>query len=484
MNIIKSQNASYLYKFIQRYASSQALVTDLKGIVGNDNVSNSRTVRVQHSHDESYHAGHEPDVVVFAQSTDHVSQIVKYCASKHIPIIPFGTGTGLEGGVNAVNGGVCLNLSRMDKIISVNPEDFDCTVQAGVTRNALNTFIRDTGLQFPIDPGANASLGGMCATSASGTMAVKYGTMRENVMNLEVVLADGSIIKTSGLKGRSRKTSAGYNLTNLFVGQEGTLGIITEATLKLHATPEAVLAAVAPFKDFQSAVDATVAIMQSGLPVARIEFLDEKMVDACNRFSKLSLDVLPTLFLEFHGSNNNIEMQGQLAEETCKSFECLKFDYATEPNKRADLWKARHNLFYAALALKQGSKGYITDVCVPISALPRMIYLTNKELKRLELLGMIAGHVGDGNFHVVLVVDPKNVEEMERVHEFSMILAKESLDLHGTVTGEHGIGLGKKQLLIDEFGLQGINTMKVIKQALDPLNILNPGKVIDMKKSF
>ncbi|CAF4181365.1 unnamed protein product, partial [Adineta steineri] len=359
MNLIKVRTTSIsniLHKLTYRYASSQTLVTDLKAIAGNENVSNSASVREQHGHDESYHAGHEPDVVVFAQSTDHVSKIVKYCASKHIPIIPWGTGTGLEGGVTAPKGGVCLNLSRMDKIISVNPDDFDCTVQAGVTRNALNTFIRDTGLQFPIDPGANASLGGMCATSASGTMAVKYGTMRENVMNLEVVLADGSIIKTSGLKGRSRKTSAGYNLTNLFVGQEGTLGIITEATLKLHATPEAVLAAVAPFKDFQSAVDATVAIMQSGLPVARIEFLDEKMVDACNRFSKLSLDVLPTLFLEFHGSNNNIETQGQLAEETCKSFECVKFNYETETDKRADLWKARHNAIYAAQALRPGSK--------------------------------------------------------------------------------------------------------------------------------
>ncbi|CAF0898986.1 unnamed protein product [Adineta steineri] len=481
MNLIKVRTTSIsniLHKLTYRYASSQTLVTDLKAIAGNENVSNSASVREQHGHDESYHAGHEPDVVVFAQSTDHVSKIVKYCASKHIPIIPWGTGTGLEGGVTAPKGGVCLNLSRMDKIISVNPDDFDCTVQAGVTRNALNTFIRDTGLQFPIDPGANASLGGMCATSASGTMAVKYGTMRENVMNLEVVLADGSIIKTSGLKGRSRKTSAGYNLTNLFVGQEGTLGIITEATLKLHATPEAVLAAVAPFKDFQSAVDATVAIMQSGLPVARIEFLDEKMVDACNRFSKLSLDVLPTLFLEFHGSNNNIETQGQLAEETCKSFECVKFNYETETDKRADLWKARHNAIYAAQALRPGSKAYSTDVCVPISALPGMITFAKDALKRLNLLGPIVGHVGDGNFHVFLIIDPKNAEEVERVHEYSIALAKESLRVNGTITGEHGVGIGKKQLLIEEFGPAGINTMKAIKQALDPLNILNPDKVI------
>ncbi|CAF3185966.1 unnamed protein product [Rotaria socialis] len=481
MNIIRARTThipNIFRSLTQRYASSQTLVADLKQIVGNDNVSNTAAVREQHSHDESYHAGHAPDVVAFAQSTDHVSQVVKYCAAKRIPIIPFGTGTGLEGGVTALQGGVTLNLSRMDRVLQVNPEDFDCIVQAGVTRNALNSFIRDTGLQFPIDPGANASLGGMCATSASGTMAVRYGTMRENVMNLEVVLADGTIIKTAGLKGRSRKTSAGYNLTNLFVGQEGTLGIITEATLKLHATPEAVLSAVAPFKDFQGAVNATVAIMQSGLPVARIEFLDENMVDACNRFSKLGLDVAPTLFLEFHGSNSNIETQGQIAEETCKSYECLKFDFATDPEKRSELWKARHSAWYAAQALKPGSKGYSTDVCVPISALPGIVTFAKDELKRLNLLGPIVGHVGDGNFHVFVIVDPKNPKDMDLVHEYSVALAKEALRVNGTVTGEHGIGLGKKKLLVEEFGPSGINTMKAIKQALDPLNILNPGKVL------
>jgi len=467
-----------LRQLTSRYASSQALFNDLKGIVGDDNISIASAVREQHSHDESYHPGHEPDVVVFARSTDHVSQIVKYCATQKVPVIPFGTGTGLEGGVTAPTGGVCLNLSRMDQILSVNAEDFDCTVQAGVTRNGLNAYVRDTGLQFPVDPGADSSLGGMCATSASGTMAVRYGTMRENVMNLEVVLADGSVIKTSGLKGRSRKTSAGYNLTNLFVGQEGTLGIITEATLKLHAIPEAVLAAVAPFKNFQAAVDATVAIMQSGLPVARIEFLDENMVEACNRFSKLSLEPVPTLFLEFHGTNNNIDMQGQLAEETCKSFECLKFEFSTEPDKRAELWKARHNAWYAAQALKPGCKGYSTDVCVPISALPGIIDFAKKELSRLGLLGPIAGHVGDGNFHVFVIVDPKNPDDIRRVHEYSISLAKEALRVHGTVTGEHGVGLGKKKLLIEEYGTQGIDTMKAIKKALDPMNILNPGKVI------
>ncbi|CAF0842240.1 unnamed protein product [Rotaria sordida] len=478
MNIIKSTKVLFLYKFMQRYASSQALAADLKNIVGNDNVATSTAVREQHSHDESYHPGHKPDVVVFAQSTDHVSKIVKYCASKRVPVIPFGSGTGVEGGVTAPQGGVCLDLSRMDKVLSINAEDFDCTVQAGVTRNALNTYIRDTGLQFPIDPGANASLGGMCATSASGTMAVRYGTMRENVMNLEVVLADGSIIKTAGLKGRSRKTSSGYNLTNLFVGQEGTLGIITEATLKLHAIPEAVLAAVAPFKDLQGAVNATVAIMQSGLPVARIEFLDENMVDACNRFSKLNLDIAPTLFLEFHGSNSNIEAQGQIAEETCKSYECLQFAFATDVDKRAELWKARHNAWYAAQALKPGSKGYSTDVCVPISALSGIVTFAKDELKRLNLLGPIVGHVGDGNFHVFVIVDPTNPKEIELVHQYSMALAKEALRVSGTVTGEHGIGVGKKKLLIDEFGAAGINTMKAIKQALDPMNILNPGKVL------
>ncbi|CAF1974790.1 unnamed protein product [Rotaria magnacalcarata] len=478
MSIKQSQKVFSLCKLIRRCASTKALATDLKHIVGTDNATSSTAVREQHNHDESYHAGRSPDVVVYTRTTHEVSQVVKYCAAKRIPIIPFGTGTGLEGGVTAIKGGVCLDLSRMNKVLQVNPEDFDCTVQAGVTRNALNSYIRDTGLQFPIDPGADASLGGMCATSASGTMAVRYGTMRENVMNLEVVLADGTIIKTAGLKGRSRKTSAGYNLTNLFVGQEGTLGIITEATLKLHATPEAVLSAVAPFKDFQGAVNATVAIMQSGLPVARIEFLDEKMVDACNRFSKLDLDVAPTLFLEFHGSKSNIETQGQIAEETCKSYECLKFNFATDPEKRSELWKARHSAWYAAQALKPGSKGYSTDVCVPISALPDIVTFAKDELKRLSLLGPIVGHVGDGNFHVFVIVDPKNPKDMELVHEYSVALAREALRVNGTVTGEHGIGLGKKKLLVEEFGPSGINTMKAIKQALDPLNILNPGKVL------
>lgn len=483
MNLYRTPISSLrkiLPKIITRCTSTNnGLTNDLKKILGDENVATSAAAREQHSHDESYHPSFEPDVVAYAITTEHVSQVMKYCANHRVPVIPFGTGTGLEGGVTATKGGVCLNLSRMDKILAVNPEDFDCTVQAGVTRDVLNNYVRDTGLQFPIDPGAHASLGGMCATSASGTMAVRYGTMRENVLNLEVVLADGSVIKTAGLKGRSRKTSAGYNLTNLFVGQEGTLGIITEATLKLHAIPEAVLAAVSPFKDIQSAVNATVAVLQSGLPVARIEFLDEKMIEACNKYSKLNLDIAPTLFLEFHGTNSNIETQGQIAEETCRTFDCLTFNYATETDKRTQLWKARHSAWYAAQALKPGSKGYSTDVCVPISALPNMIEFAKRELVRLNLLGTIVGHVGDGNFHVFVIVDPKNHEEIHRVHEYSNALAKESLRSNGTVTGEHGVGIGKKTLLIDEFGVTGIQTMKAIKTALDPLNILNPGKVID-----
>ncbi|CAF1371143.1 unnamed protein product, partial [Didymodactylos carnosus] len=327
-------------------SASQALVTDLKNIAGNDNVSNTQAVREQHGRDESYHK---------------------------VPMHHWEVSLKL----------ILLNFVSL----------LCCQI-------------------------------GMCSTSASGTQAVRYGTMRENVINMEVVMADGNIIKTAGLKGRSRKTSAGYNLTNLFVGNEGTLGIITETTLRLHAVPEAILAAVSPFKDFRSAVDATVDVMQSGLPVARIEFLDETMIDACNKFSKLNLDVAATLFLEFHGTKDNIDAQGIAAEEICKSFGCLKFAFSSELEKRNELWKARHNAAYAAQAMKADSKMYSTDVCVPISQLPEMIVYAKKELERLKLLGPIVGHVGDGNFHVILVFDPKSNEVTERVHEFSKNLAK------------------------------------------------------------
>ncbi|KAL0968246.1 hypothetical protein UPYG_G00264270 [Umbra pygmaea] len=459
-------------------AGWERVIPALRSVCGDDGVSLSEAVREQHGRDESVHRCCPPDVVVWPRSVEEVSALAKICHHHRLPIIPFGTGTGLEGGVGAVKGGVCFSLRNMDRVLDLHQEDFDVTVEPGVTRKGLNSYLRDTGLWFPVDPGADASLCGMAATSASGTNAVRYGTMRENVLNLEVVLADGTIIHTAGRGRRTRKTSAGYNLTNLFVGSEGTLGLITKTTLRLYGVPEAVVSAVCTFPSVQAAVDSTVQILQAGVPIARIEFLDDVMMNACNSFNSLSYPVAPTLFLEFHGTENSLEEQVTVTEEITRDNGGSDFSWARDAETRGRLWKARHDAWYASLALRPGCKAYSTDVCVPLSLLPQIIVETKKDLVLNRITGPIAGHVGDGNFHCILVLDPDDQEEVTRVHEFTERLARRALALNGTCTGEHGVGLGKRALLREEMGPQVIEVMQGLKATLDPKNIMNPGKVL------
>lgn len=459
-------------------AAVGSVLSALRSICGEGGVSFSAAVREQHGRDESIHRCCPPDVVVFPRCVEEVSALAKVCHQHNLPIIPFGTGTGLEGGVSAVKGGVCFSLRNMDQVLDLHPEDFDVTVEPGVTRKALNSYLRDTGLWFPVDPGANASLCGMAATSASGTNAVRYGTMRENVLNLEVVLADGTVLHTAGRGRRPRKTAAGYNLTNLLVGSEGTLGIITKATLRLYGIPEAMVSAVCSFPSVQAAVDSTVQILQAGVPIARIEFLDDVMMDACNRFSSLSYAVSPTLFLEFHGSERSLEEQVLTAEDITQSNGGSDFQWARDAGSRERLWKARHDAWYAALALRPGCKAYATDVCVPLSRLPQIIVETKQDLMENRLTGPIAGHVGDGNFHCLMVVEPSDPEELHRVHLFTERLARRALALDGTCTGEHGVGLGKRALLCEEVGPEAVKVMQRLKDSLDPKNLMNPGKIL------
>ncbi|XP_073461684.1 probable D-lactate dehydrogenase, mitochondrial [Aquarana catesbeiana] len=453
-------------------------IEDLRSVVGESNVSTAMIIREQHGKDESMHSCQPPDVVVWPQNVEEVSRMAKLCYTHDIPIIPFGTGTGLEGGVSALKGGVCFNMTQMKRFLNLSTEDFHVTVEPGVTRKSLNTYLRDSGLWFPVDPGADASLCGMAATSASGTNAVRYGTMRDNVINLEVVLPDGQVLDTAGKDRRFRKTSAGYNLTNLFVGSEGTLGIITKATLRLYGVPEATVAAVCAFPNVQAAVDSTVQILQYGVPIARIEFLDDVMMDACNKFNGLSYPVLPTLFLEFHGSEAAVKEQLQQTGEIIQLNGGSDFTWAQDQEERTRLWTARHNAWYAVLALRPGCQGYSTDVCVPISKLPEIIVDTREDLIQSRITGPIAGHVGDGNFHCIIVLDLKDEDEVRRVKEFTDRLARRALALHGTCTGEHGIGIGKRLLLREEVGEVGIQVMKKIKATLDPKNLMNPGKVV------
>lgn len=446
-------------------------------IVGEKNVSSAMAVREQHGKDESHHKCHPADLVVWPENKEQVSQVAKLCNDHCLPLIPFGSGTGLEGGVVAKKGGVSVDVTKMNEIVEFNAEDFDVTVQAGVTRNQLNNYVKDSGLWFPVDPGADASLGGMASTSASGTNAVRYGTMRENVMNLEVVLADGRIINTAGEGRRTRKTSAGYNLTNLFVGSEGTLGIITKVTLRLYGIPESTASGVSSFPDVKSAVDAVVEILQCGLPMARIEFLDDVQIDACNKFSGLNYPVTPTLFLEFQGSENSVKEQASVAGEVIESNGGSKFQWATELEERNKLWKARHNAWYADMALRPGCTGVSTDVCVPISKLPEIIVETKEDILANNLVAPIVGHVGDGNFHCFIPIKPDDEEEHRATKEFTLRLGRRALSLGGTCTGEHGIGCGKQALLPEEIGPTGLSVMKEIKTLLDPKWIMNPGKV-------
>ncbi|XP_076588224.1 putative D-lactate dehydrogenase, mitochondrial [Chaetodon auriga] len=472
---IKSGNAS-------RSAALDSVLSAFRSICGEDGVSLGEAVREQHGRDESVHRCRPPDVVLFPRCVEEVSALAKVCHNHQLPIIPFGTGTGLEGGVGAVKGGVCFSLRKMDQVLDLHQEDFDVTVEPGVTRKALNAYLRDTGLWFPVDPGADASLCGMAATSASGTNAVRYGTMRENVLNLEVVLADGTVIHTAGKGRRPRKTSAGYNLTNLFVGSEGTLGVITKTTLRLYGIPEAMVSAVCSFPSVQAAVDSTVQILQAGVPIARIEFLDDVMIDACNRFSFLSYPVTPTLFLEFHGSERSLEEQVNTTEGITQSNGGSDFQWARDAETRERLWKARHDAWYAAQALRPGCKAYATDVCVPLSRLPQIVVETKEDLIENGLTGPIAGHVGDGNFHCLMVFDSSDPEELHRVHLFTERLARRALAMDGTCTGEHGVGLGKRVLLCEEMGRMAIQVMQDLKDALDPKNLMNPGKILQPRE--
>ena len=450
-----------------------ALFAELQALLG-DRFTTALAVREQHGHDESYHATHAPDAVVFALTTEEVSQIVKACALHRTPVIAFGTGTSLEGHVAALHGGICLDLSRMNNVLRVSAEDLDVTVQAGVTRKQLNEHLKDVGLFFPIDPGADASLGGMAATRASGTNAVRYGTMRENVLGLTVVTADGRIIKTGG---RARKSAAGYDLTRIFVGSEGTLGVITEVTLRLYGVPEAISAAVGSFPTIEDAVNTVIQTIQTGIPVARIELLDEVQMDAVNRYAKFDYPVQPTLFFEFHGTAAGVAEQAAMVKEIAGGYGVGDFRWASKAEERNRLWQARHNAYYACKAMRPGSKGWATDVCVPISRLAECISETKADLRTSTLLAPIVGHVGDGNFHVTFLVDPDKPAELADAKQLNERMVMRALALGGTCTGEHGIGYGKLDFLTAEHG-DAVAVMRQVKLALDPLNIMNPGKIL------
>ena len=456
-----------------RVPLNPALLAALRQRLG-DRLSTSAAICEQHGKDESYHAPHAPDAVAFAQSTEEVAAIVGLCARYKTPVIAFGTGTSLEGHVAALHGGICIDLSRMNRVVRVNAEDLDATVEAGVTRKQLNEYLRDTGLFFPIDPGADASLGGMAATRASGTNAVRYGTMRENVLALTVVLADGRIIRTAR---RARKSAAGYDLTRLFVGSEGTLGVITEVTVRLYGIPEAISAAVCAFPTIAAAVDTVIQTIQSGVPVARIELLDEAQINAINKYSKLNHKVAPTLFFEFHGSNAGVAEQVEIVKALAAEQGGDDFRWATSHEERSKLWQARHDAYYAALALRPGSKGWPTDVCVPISRLAECIGETKRDLAQSTIPSALAGHVGDGNFHLIFMIDPQSPEEIAEASRLNDRMVTRALAMEGTCTGEHGIGYGKMDFLLAEHG-EAVSVMRSIKQALDPDNILNPGKII------
>jgi len=447
---------------------------ELQKLLG-ERLSMSNSVREQHGRDESFHASAPPEAVAFVECNEEVAEIVRICVQYQKPIIPFGTGTSLEGHVAALQGGVCLDVSGMNQVLEVNENDLDCRVQAGVTRKQLNQHLRNSGLFFPIDPGADASLGGMTATRASGTNAVRYGTMRENVLGLTVVTADGRIIRTGT---RARKSSAGYDLTRLFVGSEGTLGIITEVQLRLYGVPEAISAAVCSFETMEGAVNTTISTIQMGIPVARIELLDEVQVDAINRYSDFDYALKPTLFFEFHGTEAWVQEQAEMVKEISTEEGGSDFQWSTREQEKQKLWEARHNAYYAALAMRPGSKGWPTDVCVPISRLADCILETRRDIEESGLVVPLVGHVGDGNFHLLFLIDPENEEEeLKRYQPLNDRLVERALRMGGTCTGEHGIGSGKIKYMEAEHG-DSLDLMRQIKQAFDPDNLMNPGKML------
>jgi D-lactate dehydrogenase (cytochrome) len=455
------------------YGLAQAAINDLAGQFG-DRLSVAPQTRERFGKDESFHPSIPPDAVISVHSTEEVSDIVKVCARHKVPVIPYGTGTALEGHVAALHGGICINLQEMNEVLDVHDEDLDVVVQPGVTRKQLNHYLRDTGLFFPIDPGADASIGGMTACRASGTNAVRYGTMRENVLALKVVLADGRVMKTSK---RARKSAAGYDLTRLFVGSEGTLGVITEITLRLYGIPESITAAVCTFPDVDSAVNTVITTIQCGVPVARIELLDDVQIDAVNRYSKTELEVAPTLLLEFHGTENYAEEQAKMVQELAHDNGGSNFQWTSNIEERNRLWQARHDVAYACKALRPGGTIWATDVCVPISKLAECIRETREDIDAFNLIAPIVGHVGDGNFHLGLIVNHDDPEEQSRAEALHERMVMRALAMDGTCTGEHGIGYGKLDFLIAEHG-DAVSVMRSIKQALDPHHIMNPGKII------
>ena len=454
-------------------ARTQHTIAELHEWLG-ARLSTAEAVRAQHGRGEAYGRVHPPDAVVWPESTEEVSRIVATCCRHQTPLIAFGAGTSLEGHVSAPYGGICMDFSRMNQVLSVNPADADCVVQPGVTREQLNSYLRDTGLFFPVDPGANATLGGMVSTRASGTTTIRYGAMTRNVLALQVVLADGRIVRVGT---RAAKSSTGYDLVRLLVGAEGTLGVITEITLRLYGIPETTVGARCVFPTLRSAVDAVVDTIQSGASVSRIEFLDELQVRACNQYSRLSLPEQPTLFLEFSGTSEGVSGQVARAEEIAQSHGGAAFQWAADDAERARLWKARHAAYFAALSLRPGCECLVADVAVPISQLAQAVADVRRDLDAANLLAPIVGHVGDGNFHVLFLLEPGAADEWQRAEKVYDAMIERALRVGGTCTGEHGIGLGKRAKLVAEYGTDVVELMRSIKSAWDPQGILNPGKI-------
>lgn len=451
----------------------EACLEALRALFG-DRLSVAAAVREHHGTDESPYPAMPPDAVVYAHSTEEVVAVAKLCNAHGVPLIPYGTGSSLEGHTLAIQGGITLDVSQMNQIVAIHSEDLTATVQAGVTRKQLNEELRDTGLFFPIDPGADASLGGMAATRASGTNAVRYGTMRENVVSLTVVTADGRVIRTAS---RARKSSTGYDLTRIFVGSEGTLGIITEVTVRLYPQPEAVSAAICNFESLDAAVQSVIEIIQMGVPVARVEFMDEAGVRAVNRYSHLTLRESPILLFEFHGSPAGVEEQARVVQDITRDNGGMDFEWAAQPEDRSRLWTARHNAYFAGLQLRPGCRSSTTDVCVPISRLADCVRETVEDLSKANFPYTIVGHVGDGNFHVLMLLDPNSPTDWEESEVVNHRLARRAIAYDGTCSGEHGVGLHKMQFLEEEHGEDALALMRSLKHAFDPNNILNPGKI-------
>lgn len=464
------QNVVALQRNEEGIAAAVALLKQRFG----ERAQTGQAIREQHGHTTTYVPTQAPDIVIFAQTTDDVQDVVRICAEHQVPVIAFGAGSSLEGQVNAPAGGVSIDLTQMNRVLAVHAEDLDCVIEPGITRRELNEYLRDTGLFFPIDPGANATLGGMASTRASGTNAVRYGTMRENVLALKAVMPDGRLIETSK---RVKKTAAGYDLTRLLIGSEGTLGIITELTLKLQGIPQAVSGGICPFPDVESACRAVIETIQMGIPVARIELVNKLQMEALILHSKLPYEAQPYLFVEFHGTETGVAEQAEIFGDIAAENGGGEFRWTNDPEERDRLWRARHDAYLASFLLRPGAKGVSTDVCVPISRLADCIAETEKDLAESELIAPVVGHVGDGNFHLLLLLDTDDASEMERAEDFMDRLVKRALAMEGTCTGEHGIGQGKMKYLAMELG-DATDYMRMIKKAIDPDNIMNPGKIL------